>query len=96
MDSVIDVLYHCACCCCSAEELWQASLKVEPLIEEARAAAAAAANQPAAATARVSTSKLMQWRGGHMLFFGCFTVCVRVLAANVLVWCVPHVLCWTC
>jgi hypothetical protein len=39
---------------CSAEELWQASLKVDPLIEEARAAAAAAANQPAAATARVS------------------------------------------
>ncbi|WIA33569.1 hypothetical protein OEZ86_006693 [Tetradesmus obliquus] len=40
----------------SAEELWQASLKVDPLIEEARAAAAAAANQPAAATARAAAA----------------------------------------
>lgn len=54
------LLPFCLCCFCrSADDLLQASLKVEPLIEDARAAATAAANQPAAAVARVrSTCKL--------------------------------------
>ncbi|KAF8058134.1 sart3 [Scenedesmus sp. PABB004] len=40
----------------SAEELFAASLKVDPIIEEARAAAAAAAHQPAAAQSRAAAA----------------------------------------
>jgi hypothetical protein len=39
---------------CSADDLFQAGSKVDPILEEAVAMAAAATNQPAAAQARVS------------------------------------------
>jgi len=38
---------------CSAEDLFLASVKVDPVLEEAAAAAAAAADQQAAAAAKV-------------------------------------------